>query len=481
MNTHHDFIASYNIETLLKITNGQSYHTQPDKTFTGISTDTRTIKANNIYIALIGPRYDGHDFVNMAMQKGASLCIVEHDIAESIPYLKVKNSFQALQKIAQYQRQKFKGKIIGITGSVGKTTLRESLKMILAGYGRSFSSLKNYNNHLGVPISLSNLPENSDYGIFEMGMNAPHEIVPLTTMIKPDIACITEIGPAHIGNFNSLEELALTKAEIFDGLSNKGTAIYNGDNQFASFLENYLDNKEIHHRLSFGTEEKNDIALKAVQKKGRLYQITVQTPDGQCSYNLPCDKRPILYTSLAMIATLYSLQLTGDQKYIPSFENICALSGRGQEIFLTWQGLQLTILDDSYNANPLSMKAAIENLKNSNHNGRKIAILGDMLELGEHKRKYHDELCPLILETKADIIILCGPEMKFVCEHLKSKLSCHYFESPQDIPKSFFRKNLQNNDLILVKGSRGMEMEKAINTLRADNDFKNQRNCQHAL
>ena len=398
-----------------------------------ISTDSRKITPTSLFIALKGERFDAHDFVADVITRGCPLAVVDHLIEGISPQqqLVVDDTLKAYGKIGAYNRSLYKGTVIGLTGSAGKTTTKEEIAFLLRKFAPTYATGGNHNNFVGVPQSLCEMDMNSSYAVIEMGMSAKGEISYLTNLVKPDIAVITNVYPMHIEFFENFEGIAHAKAEIFEGLPlNKGTAIINADTNFADILEQTA--------LTYGAK---------IIKFGKNYQPNVsfetQEQGEQYLYNAWC--------ALKVIEAL-KLDVAKAAAYIKDFG---ALDGRGKQHELKLpHGGTYTLIDDSYSGQPEAMKLAIKALAKSSCNGRKIAVLGKMAELGDTSLAQHIEVGKLLAQTDIDIVVGVCSEMKDMLAQLPCDKTQYYFENKDGVAQFLLNNILQNGDKVLIKGAR---------------------------
>lgn len=397
-----------------------------------ISTDSRKIDANTLFIALKGERFDAHDFVKDVIAAGCPLVVVEHPIAE-VPLEKqliVDDTLKAYGKIGAYNRSLFKGKVIGLTGSAGKTTTKEEIAFLLSKFGKTYATSGNHNNFVGVPQSLCDIDMSAEYAVIEMGMSAKGEISYLTNLVKPDIALITNVYPMHIEFFENFEDIAYAKAEIFEGLQNGGTAIINADTNFADILEKQA-------RL------KTDKIIKFGKSVHPSDNFTTQESGEQYLYNAWC--------ALSVVQAL-GLDVEKAASYIKDFG---ALDGRGkQHILKLAAGGTYTLIDDSYSGQPEAMIMAIKNLDKMPTSGRKIVALGKMAELGDTSQARHREIGRVLAGSSIDVVIGVCPEMRDMLAELPPEKTQFYFENKDEVADFLLNKLLQNGDTILIKGAR---------------------------
>ena len=435
--------------------------------------DSRKKTNAGLFVAIKGENNDGHNFLEQVFENGAVAALVEKipDKFENDPRLiLVKNSIQALENLAIAARNRFQGKIIAVTGSVGKTSVKEMLRTVFSTQGKTFATIGNLNNHFGLPLSLANLSADYDYGIFEMGMNHLGEIEPLSKMAKPHVAIITTVTSAHIGNFKNEEEIALAKSEIFSGLLSGGFAIINNDNKHIEFLKTKAaQGNNFHQITTFGSKETSNIRLYTIENidiNHSKVSLRINSAKDQISYVINSINETTICNSLIVVACL---KLIGK-----NFEDgLLALSkletpkGRGNIIKTNKNNLNLTIIDDSYNANLSSMVAGLKflsNLKNFQPNSRIIIAIGDMLEMGVVAKSEHQAIAHYILENKIDGVFLVGEMMAELIPLLPKEKILAHFNKSSELAENLLS-SLQDNDILFVKGSRGTRMDKIVDKL----------------
>lgn len=435
--------------------------------------DSRRATKNTLFFALKGDNNDGHNFLDQVFNNGCEASIIDNVEAfqkfSNHGLFLVKNTFSALYKLAEFSRQKSSAKIIGVTGSVGKTGVKEMLKTSFAKQGKTYATSGNLNNHIGLPLTLCNMPSDSQFAIIEMGMNHLHEIEALSKLARPHIAVITTIAPAHIGNFNNEEEIALAKSEIFSGLEPQGFAILNRDNKYYHFLENRAKISGIQDKniLSFGENLASDYQLTKLEIQGHeLSLVKAKTKNhGEISYKISSAHKATIFNSLIVLACL-DLTSHNITNSLDTLKNLSASKGRGEIIAKKVDGKNIVIIDDSYNANVSSMKAGIEylaDLKTALNKNRSIAILGDMFELGDKAAPLHEETLQFLQEFHIDLALLAGESMKKATKVLDKKNYKTYLNAAALALE--IKDFLQDGDILLIKGSRGMKMEKIIENL----------------
>ena len=422
--------------------------------YDGVSINTRTIKKNNLFFAIKGKNADGHNFVKKAIEKGAIKSVVSKPI-KNLPknkIIKVQDTFSSLKNLAKVTRDTSSAQIIGITGSVGKTTLKNLISFALKNYGKVYHSPHSYNNRFGVPLSLSNLKSNIDYGVFEIGMDKKGEIHNLSKMVKPEIAIITNVSGAHFKNFNTLEDIAKAKAEIINNITKNGNIILNKDDKFFNFLSSKAKKNEV-NITSFSLKKKSDIYLMSIQKIKNYFKLKINVKNKIFYFNTKYSTNNFINNILACISTIFVLNLNLNkikQKLI-SFK---IPEGRGDINMIKKFNKRFKFIDESYNANFLSMTSAINNMDyyTGNKKNRKLVFLGDMLELGKKSKKFHRALSVVINRSNVDKVFVCGKYIKETFNYLSTNKKGKVFKNVKEA-YNHFGKILHNNDLLMVKGS----------------------------
>lgn len=448
-------------EEIVAVTNGESH--KPFKV-AGISIDSRSVKKGDLFIALSGPNFDGHAFILDALEKGANGVMVSSTkgLDKNIPFIKVEDTFIALQDLGHGARSRSKARVIGLTGSTGKTSTKELLATALIDQGETHWTTGNLNNHWGVPLTLARLPATANFAVIEMGMNHSGEIELLSKQVMPDIAIITNVSAAHLGNFNSISEIAAAKAEIFRGVAPDGLAIINLDNEHYPQLLAEARTEGISNIESFGIDDNADaqlISYTALDDGGRA---TANIKGQNIDFRLHISGQHQCINALTVFLTAKALGLDL-QEIATSLSNLKPVERRGSRVNIKIIDNEppVTVIDDSYNASPASMRAAIDVLKSLkiSGKGRKIVALGDMLELGELGPQLHASLAQ-DLTTGVDKILTCGPLMKNLANALPKDNNQHYDNSQKladDIAKQ-----LRPHDIILVKGSKSSLMDLVV-------------------
>lgn len=423
-----------------------------------IAMDNRNVLPGDLFIALKGSQLDGHQFVKDAFSKGALAAIVDHvpaEISQDQCCIIVKDTYQALLDMAKFARLRTHARIAAVTGSVGKTSVKEMLSMVLKDQAQTFATPKSYNNLWGIPFSLAQLPENAAYGVFEVGMNHAGEITPLTQQVRPDVALITNIEAVHIGNFTSLEEIAFAKAEIFLGMTPQGSAILNTDNAFYNLLENQARKVGLERILSFGTSEGADFQLISYQCLTDGTRIKARLQSKVVEYFMPVFGQHWVLNSLGVLATVAALGADVEAA-AAKLREVEISPGRGKHHEVAYKDGQICVIDDSYNASPSSVRASLEVLSAliPGKGGRRIAVLGDMYELGAQEEQFHRSLATDIARLNVDLIYACGPRMKWLFDDLPPLKKGGHAEEPAEI-SALICQNVKAGDIISIKGSRG--------------------------
>ena len=424
-------------------------------TVKGISTDTRTIKGGELFLALKGPNFDGHNFIKAAIEKGAVACLVQDkvDVKAGVDHIVItKDTHQALGLLAKAWRQKFKKPVFAITGSNGKTTVKEMIASILSQKQSVMATHGNLNNDIGVPLTLFRLNESYDAAVIEMGANHSGEIEYLTNITSPDVAIVTNVGTAHLEGFGSIENTAKAKGEIFQGLSKSGTAIINADDPFFDYFKEITTQ---YNALSFGLNNKADVTCEWQSgTEGGLLKVT--TPKGACTIKLKLLGSHNVMNALAAIAASIAADISLEQ-IVKGLEDLQPVNGRLQ----MKPGINNSrIIDDTYNANPTSLLAALNVLKD--FSGKRFLALGDMGELGNSADELHIEAGSYAKESGVDSLYSFGKLAAKAAKEFGGNGFC--YDKHEDMIDAL-RNELSQDVTLLVKGSRSMHMENVVNAL----------------
>ncbi len=455
--------ALWDTAALVAATGGRPVGALP-ASVSGLSIDSRSITPGDAFLAIKGERFDGHNFLTAATKAGAALHIVSEKKLPALgrmttPLIVVDDVLAALGRIADAARARSQARIVAVTGSVGKTTTKEALRHALSPSGLVHASAASFNNHWGVPLSLARMPAEARFGVFEIGMNHPGEIRPLVKQVRPDAAVITLIAPAHLGFFRDIDEIAEAKAEIFEGLVPGGVAILNADDPQFPNLVRMARAAGVERIATFGEAEGADARLVRYQTSpdGPLVEVAI---DGRIVvFGLSSPGRHLVQNILAvlLVAQLMGADLGAAVEALASWR---AGKGRGERTTLRApKGGRMLLIDESYNANPASMRAALEGLgavPMGKSTARRIAVLGDMLELGEHSPALHAALAEPIATARVDRLILVGPEMKALDDVVAGgPAHCTWFETV-DEAQAVLVSEMKAGDAVMVKASKSI-------------------------
>lgn len=428
----------------------------------GVAFDSREVTGGDLFVAMKGEATDGHEFVGKAFGKGAAGAIVSEPVA--YPHILVPDSMAALKALGRASRARMSGKVVGITGSVGKTGTKEALFHALdrSHHGAVHRSVKSYNNHVGVPLSLSRMPRDSAFGVFEMGMNHVGELAVLTRQVRPHVAIVTAIAPAHIEFFGTEKAIAEAKAEIFEGLEPGGTAIIPYDSPHVATLYAKAE-RHAARILTFGTSPEADVCVReAVPTSGGGTLVTATLPDAEICFTVAPPGDHWVSNALAVLATVEALGADLAAAGLALAE-MPGLPGRGERRIVPVAGGEALLIDESYNANPLSMAATLKQLGREQAD-RRIAILGGMRELGSRSAELHAGLAGALDDGQVDYAILVGDEMTPLADRLGSAMAfTHVPDTAAAIP--LIQEEMRAGDAILVKGSNGIGLSRLVAAL----------------
>ncbi|WP_024352003.1 UDP-N-acetylmuramoylalanyl-D-glutamyl-2,6-diaminopimelate--D-alanyl-D-alanine ligase [Aurantimonas coralicida] len=442
-------------------------------TISGISIDTRTLEAGDAFFAIQGDRFDGHDFLTAATKAGAALHVVSEQKLPALgrvqsPLLIVDDVLKAMSRLAEAARARSKATIVAVTGSVGKTTTKEALRHGLAAEGKVHASAASFNNHWGVPLSLARLPRDARFAIFEIGMNHPGEIRPLVKLVRPHLAIITLIAPAHLGHFRDLDEIAEAKAEIFEGLVSDGTAILNADDPQCGPLATMARKAGVTEIRTFGESAGADFRLLCFAPTGEHSVMEADIGGDTVHVELTSRGRHMAQNVLAVLGAA-SLAHADLHRVADALKDWRAVKGRGGRDLLPMPaGGHVELIDESYNANPASMRAALDVLSAAQpgEGGRRIAVLGDMLELGDKAPSLHAGLVESIEAAGVDLVFLAGDEMKALDDVLESRVRREWHENAGELLDSLL-KTMRTGDVVMVKASKSIGFSPLVDRLLA--------------
>lgn len=436
---------------------------------TGVSIDSRSLAAGDLFFALRGPNHDGHDFVACALARGAAAAVVDREppgFPATARLLRVTDALAGLAALGGAARARSRARIVAVTGSVGKTGTKEALRLALAASDMAYASAGGLNNQWGVPLSLARLPSEAAYGIFELGMNHPGEIADLTRLVRPHIAVITTVEPAHLGFFPSVEAIADAKAEIFLGLEPGGVAILNRDNPYYARLASAAKRGGAAKVIAFGVHPDAAVRLIDCVLDPRGSAVEAAVFGSVLQFRVPVPGRHWVINALAVLAAAGAAEadLGSAAAALAALE---ALPGRGRRHELAWRGGTLTVIDESYNASPAAMRAALAVLgvTEPEVGARRVAVLGDMLELGDAAERLHRELAEPLDAAKVDRVFLVGNAMVSLYHALPEGKRGGLWRSADDAIPELLR-FLEPGDVVTVKGSRGVRVSSIVERLR---------------
>lgn len=430
----------------------------------GVSIDSRSLAPGDLFVALVGSNRDGHRFVADALARGAAAALVSRVPTETKNLdhlLLVEDTQRALEALGHAGRARTHARIAGITGSVGKTGTKEALRHVLSQQAPTHASAASHNNHWGVPLSLARMPEDVAFGVFELGMNHMGEIAALTRIARPDVAVITTVAAAHLEFFSSVEAIADAKCEIFAGLEPRGTAILNADNPHFERMRAHAERSQAGRIVTFGEHPAADWRLLDLRLSSTDGEVVASRGGQRLAYRLGMPGRHAALNSLAVLAAVEALGAEPEAA-AGSLAGLRPSSGRGARRRIALAGGEALLLDESYNANPASMTAALAVL--GQQEGRRIAVLGDMLELGDQGPALHAALVEPVVTAGVDLVFCCGPLMAHLNAALPSSRRGAYASDAAALGP-IVREALRPGDALLIKGSLGSRMASVLEAL----------------
>jgi len=459
----------WTIEAMASAMGAQRHGVLP-QSISGISIDTRTVGRGEAFFAIAGDNRDGHQFVSAALGAGAGVAVIaadrRNDFPGVAPLLVVPDVLAGLRDLAAAARLRSKAKVIAVTGSVGKTGTKEMLRLALSKDGETHASVASYNNHWGVPLSLARCPVSARYAVLEMGMNHAGEIAPLSRLARPHIAVITTIAPVHLEFFGSLNKIADAKAEIFLGVQPGGAAVISRDiPQFAQ-LKRAANAAGVERVVSFGFHAQADAGLIKSSLHPRCSTVQANILGTELTYKIGAPGRHLVHNSLAVLA---AAELAGADIALAALAlaEFTVPSGRGAPVEIDPPGGTALLIDESYNANPVSVDAALALLGQTpiGPQGRRIAVLGDMLELGSKGKTLHRGLTAPIAANAVDLVFCCGPLMRSLWQALPAGQRGGYAEDSAGLEPQVVSA-IRAGDVVMVKGSNGSRMAPIVKALQ---------------
>lgn len=457
----------HTIAEILAATGGRA-DSVSESAVTSISIDSRDIEQGALFVAIRGENFDGHDFVGKAIEAGAVAALVSESRAAELaglPLIIVRDALEGLEALAHYARERSTARIVAVTGSVGKTSTKEAIRAALTAAGPTHASIKSFNNHWGVPLMLARMPREAVFGVFEIGMNHAGEITPLSRLVRPHAVVITNVAPAHLEYFGSLDAIADAKAEIFAGLEPGGLAILGRDHAQALRLIAHAEEAEA-SILTYGVAEEADVRIEdyAPHDGGGVAQIIGDGLD--LTLGVPTPGRHTLVNALAALLVARAFGVA-ERTVVETLAGHGAPEGRGIAFALGPQDNPLTLIDESYNANPVSMRAALDVFGTlAAKRGRKILVLGDMRELGTTSIVLHEDLYLDVLAAEPDMVFLVGDHMAALGAKLPAGLVSGRAQNVEDIAPQVLDA-LAFGDSVMIKGSNGLRLGLLVNRIRA--------------
>jgi UDP-N-acetylmuramoyl-tripeptide--D-alanyl-D-alanine ligase len=446
-------------------------HGAVPEAITGVSIDSRSIAPGEVYFAIRGDVHDGHDFVLSAWEKGASLAVVDEAHASVFegrgPLAIAPDVLRGLEAAGMARRAALDAGVIAVTGSVGKTGTKEALRLVLSRQGATHAPVASFNNHWGVPLTLARTPESVRYAIYEIGMSNPGEIAPLARMAAPDVAIITTVQPVHLASFPSVDAIADEKSAIFEGLKPGGIAIVNADLPQTARMRSHAMASKAGRVISFGADASADVRLVNCALKADMSTVEASVLGQPVTYRIGSPGRHVVINSLAILA---AVKAVGADLALAALAlgDLRPPSGRGAHQALHAPGGNFTLIDESYNANPASVRAALENLGRMPVEGRarRIAVLGDMLELGPTGPELHAGLKDAILANGVHRVFACGPLMRGLYDSLPPALRGAYAANASGL-EGLVLEDIHAGDVVTVKGSLGSRMGGVVKAIVA--------------
>jgi UDP-N-acetylmuramoyl-tripeptide--D-alanyl-D-alanine ligase len=436
---------------------------------TGVSIDTRTLQPGDLFFAIKGDVHDGHGFVRDALARGAAAAVVSEERAAEFEgagaLLVVPDVLDAMRLLGVAARRRSSAKIVAVTGSVGKTGTKEAMRLAFERLGQTHAAVASYNNHWGVPLTLARMPRDAAYGAFEIGMNHAGEIEPLTRMVRPHVAVITTVEPVHIEFFRSILAIADAKGEIFCGIEPGGTAVLNRDNAQFERVKAHAAASAAGRVLTFGEHESADVRAERIILKTDQSIVEARVLGTPLVYRVGAPGKHVAMNSLSVLAAVKAVG--GDLALAAqALADLTPPVGRGERTVLRVPGGEFLLIDEAFNANPASMRAALANLAATEPEagGRRVAVLGDMLELGPEGPGHHRDLAEAVAAS-SDLVFAAGPLMDNLVRALPPERRGGYAGSAAELEASVLA-NVRAGDVVMVKGSKGILVSRIVKALK---------------
>ena len=455
----------WNSSSLKELVNA---HSTKEWQASGVEIDSRKIKKGDLFCALNGVNHNGHDYINSAAKKGAIACLISENLKDDnkIALSKVDNVLNALEKMAKDVRKRSNAKFIAVTGSVGKTGTKDMMQLALSKVGNTYSNESSYNNYLGVPLSLARVPSNIKYCILELGMNKKGEIRKLSKLVKPHVAILTAIEKSHLEDLKSLKNIADAKSEILENLDVNGCLIINIDTNYSEYIINKAKKLGIKNILTFGKSKMSNIRLVSYSFDKNKYLVQALCFGKKLSWVMPAVGEHWIYNSLSIIAlsTYYKIDI---KKILNSLSFFKVPLGRGNNIFLKYKNKNFLLIDDSYNSNPASLTASLKNFSKLKIRGKKILVLGDMMELGTNSIQIHKDFGVKIATFDFNILLTIGKNM-YELNKLVKNIDDKFHNDNLNSISTKILKCLDEGDALLLKGSNSINLKEVINKIKKE-------------
>lgn len=463
--------ALWTTQELIAATGG-TLHGDVRKPMNGVSIDSRSVAMGDIFVAIKGDKMDGHDYVAGALKAGAGVAVVSRvtdEMRNAGAVLQVADDpLRGLENMGRAARTWSKGQIVAVTGSVGKTSTKEMLRIALAASGETHASAASFNNHWGVPLTLARLSRQAAFGIFEIGMNHAGEITPLVKMVQPHVAVITTVAASHLGHFKSLDEIAEAKSEIFSGVVSGGAAVLNQDSPYYDFLAQRAKAQGVKNIYGFGRAAGAAIKLEQLALHATCCCVTADVMGEKVCYKLGVPGEHMAMNSLAVLA---AVKLMGADlaRATMALAHAEPAKGRGVQSRLQIGVGEFLLIDESYNANPASVEAALALLGHlrPRKSGRRIAVLGDMLELGDFGPDLHAGLAKAMDDNAIDVLYAAGPLMQNLWQNTSEQKRGAYATTSAEL-KDVLLQAINPDDVVMIKGSLGSRMGILVDAVRAN-------------